>query len=192
MVKACFVAGLITALLLAPPARADNSLIVLIDAAAERLQIAEPVAAHKWITHTAIEDPARVEQELATLRAEAEAHQIDPNYPHYPDYIVTIFGDQVRATEAIEYSKFAQWKLDGAAAPPPSQDLSASRAQIDALNTKILSQISLNWGLLRSSSCERGVDEARAEVIRARRFDDLYQRALDTATRSYCLPQSAG
>ncbi|OBK19967.1 chorismate mutase [Mycobacterium asiaticum] len=183
MVKVCVVAALMTALLLAPQARADSSLTVLIDAAAERLQIAEPVAAYKWSTHTPIEDPARVEQELATLRADAEALQIDPDYP---DYVAEIFRDQVGATEAIEYSRFAQWKLDAAGAPPPPQDLSASRAQIDTLNTKILSQISLNWSLLRSSSCGSRLDEARVEVSRARRFDDLYQRALNTATRSYC------
>ncbi|OBI92370.1 chorismate mutase [Mycobacterium asiaticum] len=188
MAKACFVAALITVLVLAPQARADAALTVLIDAVAERLQIAEPVAAYKWSTHTPIEDPARVEQELATLRADAEALQIDPDYP---DYVATIFRDQVGATEAIEYSRFAQWKLDTAGAPPPPQDLSASRAQIDTLNTKILSQASLNWSLLRSPSCGFRLDEARTVVIRARRFDDLYQRALNAATRSYCQGQSA-
>jgi chorismate mutase len=43
---------------LAPQARADSTspLAELADAAAERLQVAEPVAAAKWTTHGAIED----------------------------------------------------------------------------------------------------------------------------------------
>nr|WP_301336717.1 chorismate mutase [Mycobacterium asiaticum] len=182
MAKARFVAILVTALATAPLASADDSgpLTVLIDAAAERLQVAEPVAAYKWGTHTAIEDSARVDQELATLRADATALDIDP------DYVARIFSDQVRATEAVEYSRFAQWKLDGAAVPPSPPDLSASRALIDALNTKILSQVSLNWSLLHSPSCQYRVEEAREAVRRVRGFDDLYQRALDAATRSYC------
>ena len=70
-------------LLPAPQARADNTspLTELVDAAAARLQVAEPVAAFKWRAKGLEDrgprrDPARVEQELAALRADAagEAH----------------------------------------------------------------------------------------------------------------------
>lgn len=172
----------LVATLAAPPARAvPGPLLTLVDAAAERLQIAEPVAAYKWSTHGDIEDPARVEQEFVRLRADAENAHVDP------EYVVRIFGDQINATEAIEYTRFAQWKLDPpGSAPPAPVDLAASRAAIDALNTKILSQVSLNWSLLDSPQCVLELAGARAEVIRQRGFDNLYQRALTTATRSYC------
>jgi chorismate mutase len=175
----------IVATLAAPQARADPAgpLLAVVDAAAERLQIAEPVAAYKWSAHAAIEDRARVEQELVALREDAVSAQVDP------DYVARIFGDQISATEAIEYSRLADWKLDPAGIAPAPPDLAASRAAIDALNTKILSQVSLNWSLLQTPQCAAGLDDARTATIRARRLDNLYQRALTTATRSYCQPQ---
>ncbi|CAM3017591.1 chorismate mutase [Mycobacterium intermedium] len=174
-------ASLVVAGTVATPARADSPLLGLVDAAAERLEIADPVAAFKWSTQGAIEDPARVEQELSELAERAAAEQIDP------DYVTRVFRDQISATEAIEYSRFADWKLDGGTtAPTAPPDLTASRAVIDTLNTKILSQIAANWSLLDSPSCAAELQRAGAETIRARHFDNLYQRALTTATRSYC------
>ncbi|HET9874551.1 MAG TPA: gamma subclass chorismate mutase AroQ, partial [Mycobacterium sp.] len=95
------------------PACADNTnpLIELIDTAAQRLQIAEPVAAFKWKTQTPIEDPTRVREQLAALAAEAVAEDVDP------DYVTRVFADQIAATEALEYDRFAQWKLDPSGAP---------------------------------------------------------------------------
>jgi chorismate mutase len=158
---------------LSPPAE-------LVDAAAQRLHLAEPVAAFKWTAHGAIEDPGRVQQELAKLGAGATAKHIDP------DYVARVFGDQINATEAIEYSRFADWKLNPVSAPAASPDLSASRSTIDALNQTMLAQIALNWDLLHSPACALQLDVARGEVIMARQLDSLYQEALSLATNSYC------
>jgi chorismate mutase len=167
---------------LAPPAAADitRPLAELVDAAAQRLQVAEPVAAAKWSTHGAIEDPGRVEQELAGVGAGATAQHIDPNY------VTRIFGDQINATEAIEYRRFADWKLNPSNAPAGSPDLAASRSSIDALNHSMLTQIVANWDLLHSPACASQLDAARSGVIRARQLDSLYQQALSLATASYC------
>ena len=170
----------------ATQARADglSPLTELVDAAAQRLQLAEPVAAFKWSAHGAIEDPGRVQQELATLGADATAKRIDPDYPAY---IARVFGDQINATEAIEYSRFADWKLNPASAPSAAPDLSASRSTIDALNQTMLTQIALNWDLLHSPACAVHLDVARSDIIRARQLDGLYQQALSLATQSYCV-----
>ena len=40
------------------------------------------------------------------MSADAAGNAIDP------DYVTRVFGDQINATEAIEYSKFADWKLN--------------------------------------------------------------------------------
>jgi chorismate mutase len=120
--------------------RADSTspLTPLIDTAAQRLEVAEPVAAFKWNAHGAIEDPGRVQQELTELGADATAKHIDP------DYVTRVFSDQINATEAIEYSRFADWKLNPSSVPAASPDLSA----IDALNQTMLTQIALDWELL--------------------------------------------
>jgi len=164
------------------PARADavSPLAALVDAAAQRLQIAEPVAAYKWNKHGAIEDPVRVQQELTKLGDGAVAEHIDR------DYVTRVFGDQIGATEAIEYSRFADWKLNPASAPADSPDLSASRSAIDSLNQTMLTQMSVNWDLLHSPQCAAQLDAARSGAIAGRQLDSLYQQALSTATQSYC------
>jgi chorismate mutase len=169
---------------IAPPARADSTgpLAELVDAAAQRLSVAEPVAAVKWTTHGAIEDPDRVRQELASIGAAATADHIDPGY------VTQIFTEQIDATEAIEYSRFADWKLNPQDVPAAPPDLPASRSAIDSLNETMLAQIAANWDLLHSPACAAQLDAARSDVIDTRRLDGLYQQALSFATRSYCQP----
>jgi chorismate mutase len=50
----------------------------------------------------------------------------------------------------------------------------------------MLTQIAANWDLLRSPQCPGPLDAARRDVVQARHLDSLYQRALSTATQSYC------
>ena len=166
------------------PAHADdvNPLVELVDAAAQRLQTAEPVAATKWSTHDPVEDPERVQQVLSTVSADAAGRGIDP------DDVVQIFTDQINATEAIEYTRFAQWKFDPAGAPAAAPGLSASRATIDGLNKVMVEQLATVWPLLHSLDCAGRLDAARSTVIDARGLDPLYQQALSFVTRSYCHP----
>ncbi|MDT5346769.1 MAG: chorismate mutase [Mycobacterium sp.] len=143
------------------------------------------MAAFKWSAHLAIEDPSRVQQELTKLRAAAVAHHIDP------DYVARVFSDQIHGTEALEYSRFAEWKLDRYAVPAAPPDLSASRSVIDALNQTMLSQLALNWDLLQAPGCAAQLDDARSNVIRARQLDGLFQRILLMVSHSYCQGSSA-
>jgi chorismate mutase len=179
--RACLLLAALATTMVAPQARADPAgpLTGLVDAAAQRLQLADPVAAFKWNTHGSIEDPARVQQELTKLGADATAEHIDPGY------VTRIFGDQINATEAVEYGRFAQWKLNPAAVPG-APDLSASRSTIDGLNQTMLTAIAADWDLLHSPACAPQLEAARGEVVAARQLDGLYQQALASATQSYC------
>ncbi|MCV7353395.1 chorismate mutase [Mycobacterium parmense] len=182
LVSWCGLLGALVVATAAPaPGDAGNPLTALVDAAAQRLQVAEAVAAFKWTTHAAIEDPARVDQELSALGADAAERHADPAY------VTRVFSDQIDATEAIEYRRFADWKLDPATAPVMSAaDLSASRSDIDGLNQTMLAQIVTGWDALHSPGCPSLLAAATRAVTRARQLDDLYQRALSLATRSYC------
>ncbi|MCW2686005.1 MAG: chorismate mutase [Mycobacterium sp.] len=166
----------------APPAYADdpNPLFDLVDAAAQRLQTADPVAAYKWVNGTPIEDPPRVRQVLAAVTAYATTNRIAP------DYVTAAFNDQINATDAMEYSRFTQWKLDPASAPTAPPELTASRAAIDGFNHAMVAQMALQWGLLHSAACPTSLEGARNAVIGTRQLDTLYQQALSFATRSYC------
>ena len=177
--------GALTALAVIPttaPALGDdaNPLLELVDAATQRLQTAEPVAASKWKTGGSIEDPQRVEQVLGAVSADATGKDVDA------DYIRRIFTDQVHATEAIEYTRFAQWKLDPGSAPGVAPDLSASRATIDGLNAKMVEQVAVHWSVLHSPACTGTLEDAKAAVGDARGLDPLYQQALSFSTHSYC------
>jgi chorismate mutase len=163
-------------------ATAPNPLTALVDAANVRLQTADPVAASKWLTKGSIEDPTRAGQVLAAVTADAVSAGIDA------DYVKRVFTDQIAATEAVEYGRFSEWKLDPSAAPTAAPDLSASRSAIDALNQTMVAEITSHWQLLRSSECVVDRDDAVAAAAGAHQLDALYRQALDFATRSYCRP----
>jgi chorismate mutase len=169
---------------LAPAAQAQPvyPFYQLVDTAAQRLAVADPVAATKWINGGPITDPARANQVLDSVAADATAHGIAP------EYVRTVFTDQIAATEGVEYTRFGQWKFDPNTAPTTAPDLSASRAQIDGFNKTLVDEIALHWNSLHSQGCGQDLSDAKAAVVAARGLDPLYQQALTTATRSYCQP----
>jgi chorismate mutase len=152
----------------------------LVDAATQRLQTADPVAASKWKTGGSIEDPQRVEQVLGSVSTAATGKGVDAGY------VRRIFTDQIGATEAIEYTRFAQWKLDPGSAPSVAPDLSASRTIIDRLNAEMVEQVAMHWPVLHSPDCNGMLDDARAAIAQSRMLDPLYQQALSFSTHSYC------
>jgi chorismate mutase len=164
------------------PVRADdtNPLLELVDAATQRLQTADPVAASKWKTGGSIEDPQRVEQVLGSVSTAATGKGVDAGY------VRRIFTDQIGATEAIEYTRFAQWKLDPGSAPSVAPDLSASRTIIDRLNAEMVEQVATHWPVLHSPDCMGMLDDARTAIAQSRVLDSLYQQALSFSTHSYC------
>lgn len=167
---------------LADDGPAGEPLMELVDAAAQRLQTADPVAATKWLSGAPVTDPARVAQVLGSMARDAEAQGLPAEYAR------TVFGDQIDANEAIQYSRFSWWKLDPAAAPAAAPDLETSRARIDALNQQIVTGLAQQWQLLHSPECPVRLDAAKVAVAGARQLDPLHRQALDAATRSYCSP----
>ena len=166
---------------LAGPAAAEPpALYDLVDAAAERLQTADPVAASKWLGGGPINDPARVQQVIAAVSSDAQSAGVPT------DFVSRVFADQIDATEAIQYNRFSWWKLDPAAAPVAAPDLSASRRTIDGLNHQMVIEIAQEWPVLRSPECPATLAAAKTAVAANRALDPLYVQALDAATRSYC------
>jgi chorismate mutase len=154
----------------------------LVDAAAQRLATADPVAATKWIKGGQITDPARANQVLDSVAADATSHGIDPAY------VRTVFTDQIAANEGVQYTRFGQWKFDPGTAPTSAPDLAESRTQINGLNKTLVEEIALHWNSLHSQGCRQDLSDATAAVVTARHLDPLYQQALTSATRSLCQP----
>ena len=164
------------------PATADvpSPLFALVDAAAQRLQTADPVAASKWITGGSISDPARERQVIDAVTAAATTQNVDP------EYVERVFRDQISATVGVEYGRFSEWKLDPASAPTAAPNLSESRTTIDGLNRTMVDEIAAQWDSLHSPGCVGDLEAARNAVVGARGLDPLYQRGLMFATGSYC------
>ena len=96
-----------------------------------------------------------MEQVLAAVSTAATGKGVDA------DYVRRIFTDQIDATEAIEYTRFAQWKLDPGSAQSVAPDLAASRAIIDRLNAEMVEQVAMRWPVLHSPDCTGTLDDAR-------------------------------
>jgi len=174
---------LVGPLALAASAQAEPAgpLYRLVDTAAQRLATADPVAASKWVNNgPPIDDPPRAKAVLDAVGADATAHNIDPAY------VRTVFTDQMNATEGIEYTRFAQWKLDPTLAPATGPDLSESRTAIDGFNKTMVDEIALQWNSLHSPTCSADLQETTDAVATARQLDPFYRQALASATRSYC------
>lgn len=158
----------------------DDPLFRLVDTAAQRLHTADPVAAVKWLKGGSIEDPARVDQVLKAVAAQATASGADPLF------VQKVFTDQIHATEGIEYLRFSQWKFDPATAPTTAPDLSESRTAIDGFNRTMVAELAAQRGVLHGPGCVIALDAARAQVVTNQHLDPLYQQALTAATRNYC------
>lgn len=177
---------LVTGLLLvgALPATANadpvSPLYRLVDTAAQRLAIADPVAASKWIDGGPITDTARADQVLDAVAADATGHGVDPGY------VREIFTDQIAATEGVEYTLFGQWKFAPSTAPTTAPDLASSRSTIDGFNKTMVDEIALQWNSLHGPTCSAELHGATDAVANARGLDPLYRQALSSATQSYC------
>jgi chorismate mutase len=163
-------------------ARADASgpLTKLIDDAAQRLLTADPVAASKYATGGAVDDPAREQQVLDSVTATAAAKQMDSGFVH------DVFRDQIDATDSLEHSRFAAWKIDPGSAPKAAPDLASSRDAIDKLNQAMVEDIADEWVALHAGSCRADLDRAKAAVVTMRHLDAPYQQALSYAVHRYC------
>lgn len=158
----------------------DCPLYALVDAAAQRLQTADAVAAVKFRTGGAVDDPVREEHVINRASAAAAGKNIDPGY------VATVFRDQIDATNAIEHFRFAEWRLDPDAVPLTAPDLAQTRAVIDRLDQILVDEMAAQWDSLRSQAGGAYLDEATNSVALARRLDDFSRRALAYATHSYC------
>jgi chorismate mutase len=170
------------ALGMAQSSQADGygPLFALVDAASQRLQTADPVAAAKFKTGDPVDDPQREQQVIDNVTSAADAKHIDT------EYVKGIFRDQMDATSAIERARLAGWKLNPGLVPAAVPDLTLLRATIDGLNRIMVDEIAAQWDSLNSANCATSLDDARRGVLAARQLDDLYRQALTSATRSYC------
>jgi chorismate mutase len=159
----------------------QSPLVPLVIHAAQRLQTADPVAASKFHTGGAVDDPAREAAVIEAVTSAATARRIDA------DFVQRVFRDQIDATDSLEHTRFAQWKIDPAAVPENAPDLSGLRDEIDRLNAAMVEDIASAGDVFRAASCPSDLAKAESAAVAARHLDELYGRALHFAVHEYCL-----
>ncbi|SCE06674.1 chorismate mutase [Streptomyces sp. SolWspMP-sol7th] len=155
----------------------------------ERLSAGNLVAASKFGTGAPIEDRVREEDLLDDVREKAGAYGLEP------DATVAFFRDQIAASKVVQRGLFRYWTAHPERTPATRPDLSALRARLDRLTTRLLQELSATR-LLRSlpGGCEAELLLATGAVSAPsgpRGLDALHRRALETASSSVCVTGGA-
>ncbi|PTR32220.1 chorismate mutase [Rhodococcus sp. OK519] len=169
----------------AEPARVAGGLEPLVLAISQRLSTADRVAAAKWGTGKAIDDPEREGQVYRAATAAADDEQLDPAR------IEQIFRTQIDANKAVQRGLFLFWQTVPSAAPAQRPDLAAVRPVLDSLNVEIVSRIGEQRSTLAAPDCVPMLASAAVSVAVAQQLDGLHQAALGYAVTALCGPVSA-
>jgi chorismate mutase len=157
-----------------------ESLLALTDLAAQRVQIADAVAAAKWGTGTPIDDPARERAVLDSAATKSTQLAIDPAVS------IQIFTDQLEANKAVQYALYSRWSAHPGQAPTTRPDLGRLRPILDQITDGLLTQLKATYEVRASGGCVTQLSAARQRITRARALDPVHDDALGRALASIC------
>lgn len=158
----------------------QQSLNHLVDLIVQRLELADTVAAAKWGTHGAIDDPAREQVVLDAAAAGAIQRGLDP------DVVKLLFRDQIEASKTVQYGLFSEWSAAPEDAPTTIPDLSKIRPILDQITVGLLDGMADTHQIRTGSWCGPELFLQRTRVQLTHHLDALHQRALGRALRSVC------
>lgn len=159
----------------------------LADLAVERLRVGDDVAAAKFGTDSPIEDPAREQQVLDQVRAQAATLGLDP------DTTAAFFRDQITASKVVQRGLFTRWTSHPGEAPTTRPDLGQIRTRLDRLTTGLLAELKTTVDIrAQRTPCAVQLALATGSAVILERLDTLHRQALGTAVRSVCTVPSGG
>ncbi|MHC5904107.1 chorismate mutase [Streptomyces sp. S6] len=162
------------------PALPVNPLHSVADLAAQRLATADLVAAAKFGTGSPIDDPAREQQVLDSVAAQATRLGADP------DAVRRVFRDQIEANKLVQRGLFQRWTDHPDEAPTTRPDLSAVRVEINRVNTELVQALAETAADRADFACHPELYLGAAQVRHERRLDRLHTEALIRALPSVC------
>ncbi|UOZ10104.1 chorismate mutase [Amycolatopsis sp. WQ 127309] len=167
----------------APASAAAPSLWRLTDLAAQRVRIADQVAAAKYGTPSPIDDPVREQQIYHTVAARAPRLGLDPADA------VRFFRAQIEANKVVQRGLYARWATHPSEVPATRPDLGEIRPVIDRLNNGLLTELAATLRARTARSCPQRQLLAAGVADVVHRFDALHARALEEAVSATCLPR---
>ncbi|MGI5166998.1 chorismate mutase [Spirillospora sp. CA-253888] len=171
------------ALVLAHPApvSAEAAFAPLLGASADRIVLADQVAAAKWGTGRPIEDPDREQALLRQVAERAARAGVDPAVAD------RIFRDQIEAAKLVQRGLHRRWAHHPEQVPAHRPDLATEvRPALDRLTVRLLEAIRRMRRERSGPSCPARLAAARVRVNAERRLDALHARGLARALRSVC------
>ncbi|MFS4505225.1 gamma subclass chorismate mutase AroQ [Clavibacter sp. Sh2141] len=161
----------------------QGAVTAVASAALDRLEIADDVAASKWLSGKAVADPAREQAVVDATVAAAEADGVDPVAAE------RIMRAQIAASKQVQYALIARWRAHPEEAPTTAPDLTASvRPRINAVDARLVPAIGQAHDALGDAACGHLVTNARGELGRG--LDDAHRKAFRTALATVCRPAS--
>ncbi|KUO02482.1 chorismate mutase [Streptomyces caeruleatus] len=162
-------------------ASVSPGLTPLTDLFAERLLIADKVAAAKYGTDKPIDDPVREQQILDDVAARATGLGLDP------DAVQAVFRDQIEANKLVQRGLYARWDAHPAERPAERPDLVKEvRPVLDRITTELLDTLKETQRLRTSPSCGPLLYVAAAWSAYGHELDVLHLKGLQRAVPSVC------
>ncbi|WP_369169498.1 chorismate mutase [Streptomyces sp. R28] len=167
-----------------PPVRAAAvapGLTPLTDLFAERLLVADKVAAAKYGTDKPIDDPVRERQILDDVAARAAGLGLDPAA------VQAVFRDQIEANKLVQRGLYARWDAHPEERPTERPDLVKEvRPVLDRITTELLDALKDTQRLRTSPSCEPRLGLAAVRSAYGHELDAPHLEGLVRALPSVC------
>ncbi|QOD43985.1 gamma subclass chorismate mutase AroQ [Clavibacter zhangzhiyongii] len=161
----------------------QRAVTAVASAALDRLEIADDVAASKWLSGKAVADPAREQAVIDATVAAAEADGVDPVAAE------RIMRAQIEASKQVQVALIARWHAHLEEAPTTAPDLTTSvRPRINAVDARLVPAVGAAHDALDDRACGHLVTDARGELGRG--LDDAHRKAFRTALATVCTPAS--
>ncbi|MGH3841653.1 MAG: chorismate mutase [Pseudonocardiaceae bacterium] len=157
-----------------------EALLALTDVAAQRVQLADTVAAAKWGTDAPINDPAREQVVLDAVAAKSSQLGIDPVVAR------AVFTDQIEANKAVQYGLYSRWRAHPDQAPTTRPELGQVRPILDRITDQLLAELKTTAQIRTAPSCAGQLTATRQRVEHTRHLDPLHEDALTRALSSLC------
>ncbi|WSQ09328.1 chorismate mutase [Streptomyces sp. NBC_01231] len=148
---------------------------------AERLLLADKVAAAKYGTDKPIDDPVREQQILDDVAARAVGLGLDP------DAVSAVFRDQIEANKLVQRGLYARWDARPEERPTERPDLTKEvRPALDRITTALLTALKDTEALRAGPSCAPRLSVAAARSAVGHELDLLHLKGLGRALPSVC------
>ncbi|MGW2287902.1 chorismate mutase [Streptomyces phaeochromogenes] len=154
---------------------------------AERLLLADKVAAAKYGTESPIDDPVRERQILDDVAARAAGLGLDA------DSVTAVFRDQIEANKLVQRGLYARWDAHPDERPTERPDLAKEvRPALDLITTRLLAALQETDPVRADASCGPRLYAEATLSAYGHRLDVLHLKGLGRALPSVCTADRHG